>query len=254
VPRLLVLKLPETMLILSVGGILGGLMVAFRHSLPVRWRAGLLLVVCAAVIPVIYAMISRPALYNGLRHFTFIVPPLAVISGVAAVWMSEWLRARGRAAMLAGAAIFGLGISVSVSDMVRLHPYQYAHFNWLAGGVRGADFNYMLDYWGLAFKQATDELNTLIAEKKESPPQSRAYWIVAVCGPQRVAQVELGPNFHTTSDPRGADFALMLGEFYCREIKSAPAIVQVVRDGVVFASVYDIRGRTVSDLLTMPPP
>ncbi len=253
VPRLLALKLPETTLILSVGGIIGGLMVVLRKSLPVRWRAAFLLVICAAVVPVIYAMISRPALYNGLRHFTFIVPPLAVVGGVAAVWAGEWLRAQGRAALIGGIALLTFGVSVSIADMVRLHPYQYAHFNWLAGGVRGADLNYMLDYWGLAFKQATEELNAKIEEKKESPPAGRAYWIVAVCGPQRVAQVELGPKFQTTADPRGADFALMLGEFYCRDIK-APAVVQVVRDGVVFASVYDIRGQKVSELLTMPPP
>jgi len=27
-----------------------------------------------------------------------------------------------------------------------------------------------------------------------------------------------------------------------------------VRDGVVFATIYDLRGRNVDDLLTMPPP
>ncbi len=253
VPRLLALKLPETTLILSVGGILGGLMIMARHSLPIRWRASLLLVIGAAIVPVIYAMISRPALYNGLRHFTFIVPPLAVIGGVAAMWMGEWLRARGKAALLGGVALLATGVSVSIADMVRLHPYQYAHFNWLAGGVRGADLNYMLDYWGLAFKQATEQLNVEIEAKKEAPPAGRDYWIVAVCGPQRVAQVELGPKFHTTADPRGADFALMLGEFYCRDI-NAPAVAVIERAGVVFATVYDIRGMTVRDLLTMPPP
>jgi hypothetical protein len=30
--------------------------------------------------------------------------------------------------------------------------------------------------------------------------------------------------------------------------------VEVKRDGVVYARVYDIRGQTVTDLLTLPPP
>jgi len=251
VPRLLALKLPETELALSAVGIGGTLAALSRPALPVRWRAGLLLVLCAAMVPVVYAMISRPALYNGLRHFTFILPPLAALCGVAACWSWDWLRARGAAAAITGIALLGLGIAVAASDMVRLHPYQYAHFNWLAGGVRGADLNYMLDYWGLAFKQATDDLRAQLKANGERPP--RGYWIVAVCGPQRVAEVELGAKFQTTADPRGADFALMLGEFYCRTI-NAPVMTKVERDGVVFATVYDIRGRTVSDLLTMPPP
>ena len=33
----------------------------------------------------------------------------------------------------------------------------------------------------------------------------------------------------------------MLGEFYCAEL-DAPVLVEVVRDGVVYARVYDIRG------------
>jgi hypothetical protein len=45
----------------------------------------------------------------------------------------------------------------------------------------------------------------------------------------------------------------MLGEFYCREL-NAPILVEVEREGVVFARVYDIRGRNVTTLLTMPPP
>jgi hypothetical protein len=253
VPRLLALKLPEVMIVLGLAGILGTLFALSRSVLPIRRRASLLLIICAVVVPVGYAMISRPALYNGLRHFTFILPPLAAISGIALATICNWLGNRSRAALAAGVALFAIGVSVAVADMVRLHPYQYAHFNRLAGGVRGADLNYMLDYWGLAFKQATDDLHTHLKASHEKPPAGRDYWIVAVCGPQRVAQVELGTRFQTTADPHGADFALTLGEFYCRQI-NAPVVTQVVRDGVVFATIYDLRGRTIGDLLTMPPP
>jgi hypothetical protein len=253
VPRLLALKLPEIVIVLGLAGIAGILFAVLRGRLSVRRRASLLLIAGAVVVPVVYAMISRPALYNGLRHFTFILPPLAAIGGVAMAALCVWLGERSRAALAAGVALFAIGISVAVADMVRLHPYQYAHFNRLAGGVRGADLNYMLDYWGLAFKQATDDLHAHLKASGEKPPEGRSYWIVAVCGPQRVAQVELGPKFQTTADPRGADFALTLGEFYCRQI-NAPVVTQVVRDGVVFATIYDLRGRTIGDLLTMPPP
>ena len=101
----------------------------------------------------------------------------------------------------------------------------------------------MLDYWGLAFKQAGQELRQKLTESLEEPPSHR-HWRIAVCGPQRPAEVELGPEFVTTYDTKGADFALMLGEFYCAEYK-APILVEVEREGVVYARVYDIRGRTV---------
>ena len=91
-----------------------------------------------------------------------------------------------------------------------------------------------------------------LAERHESKPSERR-WKLAVCGPHRSPQVELGPDFETTWDPQGADFALMLGEFYCATF-DAPILVEVVRAGVVYARVYDIRGRSFPSLLTMPAP
>ena len=44
---------------------------------------------------------------------------------------------------------------------------------------------------------------------------------------------------------------MMLGEFYCRQF-DAPVLAEVVRDGVVYARVYDIRGRNYDTLLTRP--
>jgi hypothetical protein len=43
----------------------------------------------------------------------------------------------------------------------------------------------------------------------------------------------------------------MLGEFYCRTL-DAPLLAEVVRDGIVFARVYDVRGRSFDSLLTQP--
>jgi hypothetical protein len=130
--------------------------------------------------------------------------------------------------------------------MIRLHPYQYTHFNVLAGGIRAADDRYMVDYWGLSFKEASQELRAKLTASMETPTDKRR-WRVAICGPQRPAQVVLGPEFHITWDPKGADFAMSLGEFYCSEL-AEPVIVEVQREGVVYARVYDIRGRTVTGL------
>jgi 4-amino-4-deoxy-L-arabinose transferase-like glycosyltransferase len=253
VVRLLALKLPEIVLLLAIVGGGGILLASVRRSLPARDRAGHLLVLSAALVPVIYAMISRPALYNGLRHFIFIIPPIAIIAGVTIARGIDWLHAQRPALGMASIVALVIGISATMTTMVRLHPYQYAYFNSFAGGVRGADFNYMLDYWGLAFKQATEKLRVKIKAEGQKPPGDRKYWIVAVCGPQRVAEVELGPKFQTTSNPRGADFALVLREFYCRDIK-APIVIDVIREGVAFATVYDIRGRTVGSLSSTPSP
>jgi hypothetical protein len=142
------------------------------------------------------------------------------------------------------------GLLLPIREMVRLLPYQYTHFNVIAGGIRAADDRYMLDYWGLAFKQAAQELRAKLTESIEVPTDKRR-WRIAICGPQHPAQVELGSEFQITSDPKGADFALIMGEFYCTQL-AAPILVEIEREGVTYARVYDIRGRTGTSRLSMP--
>jgi hypothetical protein len=244
VPTLFALKEPEIILLLGIGGTAGALVAAMRRDLALPQRAVLLLLVLAAALPVVLTVIARPAMYNGIRHFIFVMPPFAVLGGLAGAWLLERLAHYGRPLLAAGAVAATAALVAPLVEMVRLHPYQYTHFNHLAGGIRAADDHYMLDYWGLAFKQAADELRAKLTLGLESPPASRR-WRIAVCGPHYPAKVELGPEFVTTYETKGADFALMLGEFYCAEY-SAPVLVKIEREGVVYARVYDIRGRTVT--------
>jgi hypothetical protein len=148
--------------------------------------------------------------------------------------------------------VFLAALALPIGDMARLHPFEYTYYNRLAGGVAGARGNYMIDYWGLSFKQASQELAAWLTAEHLAKPADRR-WKLAVCGPHRSPQVELGPDFETTWDPQGADFALMLGEFYCTRF-DAPLIAKIEREGVVYARVYDIRGRSYTSLLAVPAP
>ncbi len=251
-PHLFALKLPEVMLALGLAGSAGALIAVLQSSQPLARRANLLTVMLAAFLPIAVAMITRPALYNGLRHFIFVVPPFAVLGGLAAAFIIERAAARSRLMLTCFAAVLAVGVAVPAIGMVRLHPYEYVYFNATAGGVRGANGRYMLDYWGLAFKQAADALRGELAARHEDKPAGRR-WRVAVCGPQPAARVALGPDFETTNEPHGADFEMKLGTFYCRDL-NAPVIATIRRDGVRFAQVYDLRGLDVKQLLTRPPP
>jgi Dolichyl-phosphate-mannose-protein mannosyltransferase len=246
VPTLFLLKEPEVFLLLSVSGAAGALVAAFRRDIAPPRRAILVLLAFAAMFPIALATLTRPAMYNGIRHFVFLAPAMAGLGGLAGAWIAERLwRAWRPAAAFAAAALLA-GLFLPVREMVKLHPYQYTHFNAISGGIRAANDRYMLDYWGLAFKEAAHELRAKLTEAMETPTDKRR-WRVAICGPQRPAQVELGPEFRIIWDPKGADFALSLGEFYCSQL-AEPTLVEIQREGVVYARVYDIRGRTVTSL------
>ena len=256
VPTLALLTLPELMLGLGFCGAVGAIVAmvrgeAGRTDVPAGRRAALLAVVLAAMFPVLVTVATRPAMYNGIRHFVFLTPSYAVLGGIAAAWIAQRLRPYGRAAMAAGAAVLIAGLASPLVDMVRLHPYEYTDFNHIAGGVAGARPRYMVDYWGLSMRQASLELRRLRAASGEQPRDGT--WKVAVCGPHPAVQVVLGEQFSAIWKPKGADFAMMLGEFYCAKL-DAPILFDIVREGVVYARVYDIRGRSIPTLLTVRGP
>ncbi|MCC8981191.1 glycosyltransferase family 39 protein [Bradyrhizobium acaciae] len=251
-PTLFALQLPEVLLVLLTAAVVATLMSLSRKDVTAKRKSIMLMLTLAATLPLVIAMVKRPALYNGIRHFIFVIPPMAVLGGVAFARGMDWLGDNRRAWQPAALAVFAFGLLLPLSEMIRLHPYQYTHFNHIAGTVRTADNFFMLDYWGLALKQASDGLREQLAERQEVPPQHRK-WKVAVCGPQRPAQVALGPDFTIGWDSNAADFAMTLGEFYCKGL-AAPVMVEIKRDDVVFARVYDIRGRSISSLLAIPAP
>ncbi len=251
-PTLFALQLPEVLLGLSIAGVIGAFVTLPRADVSARRKTILLMLTLAATLPLVIAMVKRPALYNGIRHFIFVIPPMTVLAGTAFAGGMHWLKDNRRSWQPIALAIFAFGLLLPLGEMIRLHPYQYTHFNHIAGTVRGADYRYMLDYWGLALKQASDGLREELDERQEVPPKGHK-WKVAVCGPQRPAQVALGPDFTIGWDSHAADFAMTLGEFYCKGL-TAPVMVEIKRDDVVFARVYDIRGRSISSLLAIPAP
>ena len=110
-PTLLAFQLPEM--------VLAGLVLAGASTASSAWFAsagrdrrtlGLVTVTSAALLPLAYAMLARPTAYNVLRHFIFVLPPLAILAGVGldralALVPSGWrLGAGGAGRRRAGAA------------------------------------------------------------------------------------------------------------------------------------------------------
>jgi hypothetical protein len=206
----------------------------------------------AATLPIALTVALRPAMYNGIRHFVFLAPAIAVVGGLAGARMVERLAQWRPAAAICAGALLAAGCGLPVVEMVKLHPYEYTYFNRIEGGVRGASGRYMLDYWGLSLKQASEALLVKLADDPGLLPGDPP-WRIAVCGPHPPAALALGPRFDIAWDPRGAAFAMTLGEYYCVKL-AAPVIAEVARDGVVYARVYDLRGLSFDTLLSVPAP
>ncbi|MBB6306353.1 glycosyltransferase family 39 protein [Xanthobacter tagetidis] len=250
VPTLFALQMPEMFLGLFLAGAGFAAFRIVRGQEAPQARARYMLLLSAALVPIAVVMATRPAMYNGIRHFVFVTPAMALLGGLAVSAIWNVLARAPVAARGAAAAAFALGIAAPASTFRDIHPYEYTYYNSIVGGVRGADDKFMIDYWGLAFKQAAEALDQYVETHRGQLPQGRKLK-VAVCGPLLAAKAEFGPQYELTYDSKTADLALVQGEFHCADVK-APVLVEVAREGVVYARVYDVRGRQVQSIVAGP--
>jgi hypothetical protein len=121
--------------------------------------------------PVAYFTLSRPNVYDGMRHFLFILPAFAIFAayGAEAVRRGFWQifenSATARQCVAAGLL---LALLWPWGRIIALHPYQSSYFNALVGGTVGAMGRYDVDYWASSYKEAAEWLNA--RQKQQSWP------------------------------------------------------------------------------------
>jgi hypothetical protein len=152
------LKLPVLVLALLAVATGFALVHAFRRTTPRATRRGWIVLAVATLGPPLYAMATNAILYDGLRHFLFVVPPLciAAAAGLVAAVRTFW---RPLPLIVAAGVLGSVALAVGqLRAMIELHPNQYVYFNQLAGGLHGAYGRSSTDYYGNSYKEAYAEL------------------------------------------------------------------------------------------------
>lgn len=214
-------------------------------------RQALLLVALMAFVPILYAMARHPALYDGVRHFTFAVPLFCVFSALTVVQVAAWggrwigspsVRRKALVASLLGGLCVG---AYQVWVLAALHPYQYIYANAFVGGVKGAFGRYELDYWGSSFKEAAERLQDLVA--KEGGVPAGEIYRVAICGPWSAAMIYLPPNFDAVEADKPAEFFLSTTRWMCHTMRPGREAIRIERMGAPLSIVKDLRPTTESE-------
>ncbi|QJE72360.1 hypothetical protein HHL28_03930 [Aerophototrophica crusticola] len=229
-------KLP-LLVIAALGGALGWALAGLARGNLRPERIGL---GAAVLLPPAVVMVTDAVLYDGIRHLLFLLPVLAVAAALAldrALGLLPERRAWIGPTVLAGWA------AAMLVDMARLHPYEAVWYNALAGGVRGADGRYELDYWGTALSEAARILSRDIVRAEGAEAITRPYR-VRVCGPHESALYYLPPRWRAPPDGQGpVDFYVSFTRSPCPDAPKGPEIVRVERMGVTLAYVLDLRAK-----------
>lgn len=257
-------KLPWDYLPVSIGLALPELVLALLLAAPVvaaaaalrrgGWR-------CAAVLPrfllgftivfpVAYAIGVHAVLFNGMRHFIFVLPPIAIAAGLVGERALGWLdRFEYRAPVYAALGLYG---AAHVSIMVMLHPDQYVYYNAFVGGVPGAQGRFKLDYWANSFAEAVRGLEDDLRRQYGADFEDREF-TVAVEGPIVSARYYFPPNFRSVTYPKDADFVIGFTlQDADRTARDRP-IFAVTRMGALLSVVVDHREALAEQRLAKRP-
>ena len=193
------------------------------------------------LIPNALFVVMHPNAYDGLRHFLFVLPAIALLAAIGISAIVSYARWPWAKCIIAGC--IAITLAAPALSMVRLHPYQIAYFNSLVGGTAGASGRYDTEYWLTSYREAMAWI------RSEPVPHAGPIRILVAANENSkwCAEFYAGKNIEITttlaSDQRGplpAEFDYYLATTRSRmdqNFPATPTVFRVQRDGAVFAVV-----------------
>ncbi|MGX9393745.1 glycosyltransferase family 39 protein [Nitrobacteraceae bacterium UC4446_H13] len=245
VPVYILIKLPLLML---AGALLAmafaASAVVARTGLDRRARNEVAMVSFAAVFPVLCEVVAHGPAFCGLRHFLFVLPPIAILAGIGLDRVVTRLSATRRQFGIAALAIVVAGFGWNAVTLVRLHPYEYLVFNPLVGGIEGASRRYAMDYWFTIMPEAVDGLEAYLDRTEPALSRDPKHsYSVAICGERAAFLKKAKPHLHWAEVWETADFFIAPTHMNCDRDSQGKVVVTVKRLGVPLGFVKDQRAR-----------
>jgi len=232
-PFMLAVTLTEPTWFLFLIGVAAGFGKIIKTNLRIKNIVSLTLILGWFIILVGYVLIQQPAMYDGLRHFLFILPPIFIFTGFAFEWISDlikptWLRAGSMVLILLPGFV----------GIARLHPYEYTYYNSFIGGTNGAFRQYETDYWLTCYKEAVEQFDEQLDEPANLFVRREGY----------IAEYYAGKNI-IVHELRGALSEVQSGDYVLvntrtnedrSTFRDAPPVLQVRRGEAIFCEIKKI--------------
>lgn len=198
-----------------------------------------LLVVGAALVPLLMIIGMHATMYNGPRHFLFVIPPLILIAAYALVRLGRAVAARlGGGARTPVLALVVLALVASqvqvVAASARLYPYEYMYFSPVVGEYRGAQGRFETDYWAVCSREAAVWLADNWRQYAPTPTATFRNGFV----PVQLTDNYLPPELKWAPAGRAPDFTFwMMRDFRADTWPDYRVIHDVVVEGYVLCQV-----------------
>ncbi len=234
-PTLLLLTLTEPALILSALGLFFAFLpkqkitAADYRPLITDYRS-LSPLILWFLIPFAYVIVLRPPMYDGYRHFLFILPPVFVFAAFAFERIFSAVKKESVFVLLSL-----LLLAPSLYSSFKLHPYQYAYYNIFIGGTSGAFRLYETEYWLTCYKESVGRFN----KKDVNLFVKREPYIAAYYAGEDIRIRDYRTEFGKI---QSGDYVLVNTRTNedRKTFKDAPVILDVRRGNAIFCEVKQI--------------
>ncbi|HAW50971.1 MAG TPA: hypothetical protein DCX54_01395 [Flavobacteriales bacterium] len=129
-------------------------------------RKELFIPLVAIGLPLLFYLFRLRNLYDGWRHFLFLMPFLALFSAIGWKWLISLFDTPKIQKSIVG--VMAMLFVFPVNAMVHYHPVQNTYFNELIGGIKGAFGEFEIDMDGNSLRPATEWFNKYCVENKLS--------------------------------------------------------------------------------------
>lgn len=210
-------------------------------------RRDIALVAVTLFFPLACQIIVRGPAFTGLRHFLFVIPPIAVLAGIGFDRLLTVCGNVRRSAATAAAALIAAGMVWNAADLYRLHPYEYVAYNSIVGGIKGAGRNYAGDYWVTVLPEGMNILKDYL--RRTEPAGAQKTYYVAVCGERAAFEQYMTPHLRWMPNPDWpyADFYIAPQHMNCDAELPGTIIGKIMREGAVLGVVKDRRATRLPD-------
>lgn len=167
--------------------------------------------------------ILNPVVYDGLRHFLYLLPLIATLAGIG---MAEILTTQSCYIKSLALVVFIIGIFKTSWDVYHLYPHIYIYFNEGVGGIRGAHGRYETDYFGTSYKEAALWL-------RDNLPGDEKIYTIKTCGQTISSTHYFSPRMRWVADLKDADYLICYTRFNEHlQLPAESVLYTVFRDGV----------------------
>lgn len=224
-PTLLGYTLTEPVWLLFIIGFVVGFWKSSNQK-----RLALALILLWFIIPTVYVILRKPPMYDGFRHFLFILPPVFIFSGFALEKIIESIKKNWvRVILIIIILAFG------IIPAVQLHPYEYAYYNTFAGGVGGAFRQYETEYWLTCYREAVLKFNKEAGAGSQLFVRREPYIAAYYASPGiiirdfRTEQKNIQPGDYVLANTRSNEDL--------RFLRNQPPFLEISRNGAVFCVI-----------------